>query len=117
MFRRALVGLVASAIVAGCASRLVDRVEDADAMRAAILRVAPPGTPIAHAARLLAAEGFTCQPSQRSTFPGIADSTTYAYCAGRSRSQASVHRHWQVALVDSAGTVTDVRATMGLVGP
>ena len=39
----------------------------------------------------------------------------YAYCDGRSRGLL-VYRRWQLALVDSAGGLSDVLVATGLVG-
>jgi hypothetical protein len=104
----------------GCAgreTRLVDRLDESAAMRAAVLQVAPVGTPVADAVARLGAQGFHCQPTARNVFAGVPDSLTYAYCDGSSRGAPLVSRRWQLALVDSGGRVSDVHATTHLVGP
>jgi len=104
-------------LCAGCARRsgLVNEHSSAPSMREALLGRAPRGTPLAVASASLTSAGFECGAPHRSTF-GSSDSLTFAYCTARS-SGAITFRVWQVAVVDSAGVVADIRVTTGLVGP
>jgi hypothetical protein len=106
-----------SMATAGCARGLPDRVEDAAAMEAAVLRIAPPGTPIDEARRRVERAGFACEPTRVGPFAGEPDSLRYAYCDGSSRGDPFVSRRFQLALVDSAGLLSRVRATSHRVGP
>jgi hypothetical protein len=99
---------------AGCSRQLVDRVADPTSMRSAILALVPIGTSIDHAAQRLEPEGLKCQPSSVARF-GDREPLLYAYCDGRSRG-AFTYRRWQIALVDSAGRVSDVLVASGMVG-
>ena len=100
---------------AGCATRLVDRFDDTAGMRTAVLELVPVGTPMEDARRRLELEGFRCELPATHRFEGVQDPLHYAHCDGRSRGLL-VYRRWQLALVDSAGRLSDVLVATGLVG-
>src|SRR5678815_5333574 len=108
--------VLAGLLLAGCHKTLAERTTQPAEMRTAVLVLAPLGTPMAEAARRLALEGFRCGAVQRGTF-GAADTLLYAYCDAYASAGWPVSRRWQLALVDSAGHLRDVRAKTGLIGP
>ena len=89
--------------------------EDAQAMRASVLRMTPLGSATSDAAGRLRAEGFTCSSVVEGSFGG--DSLRYVGCQASSSSRGLVVRRWHVALVDSSAVLTGVRVSTGLVGP
>jgi hypothetical protein len=111
-----LLAMTTAAALVGCRHSLAERIELPDEMRAAVLAIAPRGTPTAEAARRLTREGFACAPVRHASFGG-SDSLTYAYCNASASVGSPVSRRWQLALVDSAGRLLDVRAKTGLIGP
>ncbi len=110
--------LAALAIVGAlgaCRTALVDEHNDAQAMRAAILRMTPLGSATSDAASRLRVEGFTCGSVVEGSFDG--DSLQYVGCQASSSARGLVVRRWHVALVDSSAVLTGVRVSTGLVGP
>src|SRR4051812_2067727 len=104
-----LVGALAALTAMGCSTPLVDRLDDSEAMRVAVLRLVPVGTSIDEAERRLGREGLTCGRPALGRF-GDHGPLLFAHCEGRSRGLAT-YRRWQIALVDSAGRLSDVLVT------
>ena len=86
-------------------------------MEAALLRLTPPGTPLPEAVRRVGRAGFRCSPVRRSSWAGVSDSFSFAYCNASSVRGLIENRYWQVALADSAGTLRRVYVTVGTVMP
>jgi hypothetical protein len=110
-------GAILLAALTACSRGLADRVENADAMRAEVLALAPLGTDLAEARRRVEGAGFRCEAPGRATFTGSRDSLRFAYCSAERARGAFETRRFQLALVDSAGRLAEVRVTTGLVAP
>ncbi|MBN8625731.1 MAG: hypothetical protein J0M17_09600 [Planctomycetes bacterium] len=121
-------GLLALVLLTGCTSlcrpraaslatqqhspRQTSRVDNNDAMLAAVRTLVPPGTSLTQAEEILQAEGFDC------TFAD--DDPTVGDCLRCTRVDSTgplVSRRWTVRLPYRDGMVVDIRVESGLVGP
>jgi hypothetical protein len=109
--------LLVAVFVVGCRRGLPDRLDKAPEMEAALVALAPLGTPLPEAVRRVSGAGFRCNPVQRNKWAGIPDSFAFAYCNASSTRGLIESRHWQVALADSAGTLGRVYVTVGTIMP
>ena len=109
--------LFVAVLIAGCRRALPDRLDKVPEMEAAIVRLAPLGTPLPEAVRRVSGAGFQCQPVHRSSWAAVPDSFAFAYCNASSVRGLVESRYWQVALADSAGALSRVHVTVATVMP
>jgi hypothetical protein len=105
-------------VVAGCARN--ERLPEQSTVATSKIRGwIPVGTSLADARRIMEHHHFTCSIMTNSSF-GDLKATNFLYCDRRdsdSRITPIVVRRWQVVLVLSNGSVSDVRVSTGLTGP
>lgn len=94
------------------ATRRTATVDTNDAMLAAVRQLVPPGTSLAQAEEILAAEGFDCAFADDD--PAIGDCLR---CTRVDSTGPLVSRRWTVRLPYRDGMVVDIRVENGLVGP
>jgi len=108
--------LLSLLLVTACQHRQVlGSITDADSMRAAIIALAPVGSPAGPATPRLADQGFTCSP-RHGTFGGHAPSD-YLYCTASFSAGLPVNRVWHVAVFTDSGRVVGAAAATGLLAP
>ena len=90
------------------------------AMKAAVQKLIPPGTPLDEARRAMEAAGYTVTTMADTAFSedGVVHrGIDYLYCDCTEHRDVLLERRWQVALVHASGGVSDVFVSMGLTGP
>lgn len=108
--------IIAALAIIGCREPRFGAVTQGPAMRDGLIALAPLGTSTAAASKTLGAAGFQCDSLHRATL-GTSDTIPLVHCDLFISAGGSVSRRWQVALVDSSGSVTEVRVATGMIGP
>ncbi len=85
-------------------------------MHDSLVALAPLGTSTVAASEALHAAGFTCDSLHLATF-GSWDTIPLVHCDLAIDAGGSVSRRWQVALVDSLGSLAEIRVATGMIGP
>jgi hypothetical protein len=112
LLRSACVAALASI---GCHSPRFEAVTQEPAMHDSLVALAPLGTSTFAATKTLGAAGFRCDSVHRATF-GSWDAIPLVHCDLYISAGGSVSRRWQVALVDSSGSLTEIRVATGMIG-
>jgi hypothetical protein len=107
---------VAALALLGCHEPRWGALTDAPAMHDSLVALAPIGTSTFAAFKTLGAAGFRCDSLHRATFGGR-DTIPLVHCDLYISAGGSVSRRWQVALVDSSGSLTEIRVATGMIGP
>jgi hypothetical protein len=99
---------------------LTRTINDVAAMKAALLKHLPAGTPLARAQAFMAREGFHTKMIKNGSWSEGGkdhDGLDFLYCDREDPSAAWVSRSWQVAVVIRDGAVSDVLVSAVLTGP
>lgn len=105
----------------GCSRDSATRgLKDPVAMKAALVRIVPPGTSIGKAREAMEHEGFKVTEKRNASFAEqgrVHEKIDYMYCDRTETASFSIERRWQVALINDGARVTDILVSMGLTGP
>src|SRR5438552_13244627 len=110
----AVAGILLAAVAAGCGSKATAtrNVQDAEAMKAALLREMPVGTPIADAQRIMEREGFKCEERKDRSFSemgNLHEGIDFLLCTRADETEDPLmKRKWIVAVVDKDDKVSDI---------
>ena len=90
--------------------------ERTEQLHSALLQVIPPGTNLASATEFMQKNEFRCSKQSNGNW-NDRKNLDFTYCDKNADSRWPVSRRWQVALVDSKGTVQEILVSTGLIGP
>ncbi len=90
------------------------------AMKAALQQLIPSGTPLDQARRTMEKAGYKVTDETSASFSeeGVVHrGINYLYCDCTERAHLIIERRWQIALIYTGDSVSDILVSMGLTGP
>jgi hypothetical protein len=96
------------------------QLKDAASMKAVLQKRLPVGTSLGKARLFMEQEGFKCSLAHKESFSEegvVREGIDFLYCDRDDRVGVLVIRRWQVALVLSQDSVSEVLVSVGLIGP